>query len=260
MHHLLNLILGLILGVLAIALPGCSSIEMKMPANRFDSPEASGKTFKGHVDPVTIQGANHLTIVNDYTRVPPVTDSPQLSRSEVNYQFGAGMGLIDRLDMDVKIPASGPALIGLKYQLLGDTAAEAKPENISLAVTAAAGYGGDSGDSKQLLGNVASQFTMQEWSFDTAVIAGFRTMPWMLIFGGPFYTTYSVSGDITQPAGGSTNFHFAGIGNQLGLSGGAEFELKHILLKSSVSVAHANYNNANPITSVYGGFLFGIRW
>ena len=107
-------------------------IHSRTVANRFDSPEASGGLTKGHAEG-GVEGGEDYYITADATQVPVNLSNPYFQRSDWDAFLSGGLGVMDRMDVDVKIHFNSDSVIQAKYQFLGDTRIHAKEGNFSLA-------------------------------------------------------------------------------------------------------------------------------
>jgi hypothetical protein len=236
---------------------GCP-IRVNVPINRFDSPETRGRFGKVHGD-FGVQGTSKLTVVPDYTASPPVTNSRSFTDTSGGVRLAFGMGLMRRMDLDVKLPLPGPGTIQLKYQLLGAPESEAARGNTSLAITAAVGSEVTSGGNARSDGTYSSQDTYDHRGsyFDVAAILGRRLFDSVMVYGGPFRTAVGYDGTIDQ-AGGQ-KYSYSGATLQRGVNLGLQVAHRRavVRLESALSLATDGSARRSGFT---GGFVLGYRW
>lgn len=241
---------------ISVFLNGCA-IKTRIPANRFETPEARGEQWHGSVYG-SIQGATEITLVPDYTRQPPRTNSPEIDRGYM-IRPGVDLGVVERLDVSIKTPLEAPWTISAKYQFLGETEASAGEQNFSLAASMALGYNSDEAKDKDLISGVESEHETEVTSFDAAVIAGYRFHEKAMVYGGPFFTAYSADGEITQPVSSGAKHRFEGSGRQYGVNVGIRFHFGRFLLMLEEAYVNASYE-AHKKVGFYTGVLAGFRW
>ena len=237
---------------------GCA-ISTTQYANRFDTPEATGRSFEGHLGG-GLEGGNQLTIVPDVTASPPDT-TPSWGRADNIFNLGAGMGILPRLDADLKLAGNSPLLAQLKYQILGDTMLDADEGNLSLAVTAGVASGSNSSTGGSTFGGLTYNYQMSETFYDFAAILGYRFTAAALLYGGPFFTTHSYSVTLTQTQNGTTSiFPISSSFNQRGANLGFRVNASRAYFMLEGAWASATTAASNTSSAFYGGVVGGFRW
>lgn len=231
-----------VLAAVLVFVSGCSSISMKIPANRFDSPEVRGQPLKGFVDGVTLQGSTEAILVKDFTAVPPTTNVQELGRSDLDYMIGGGLGVHERFDIIAKLPNDSPFQLGAKFQALGEPELSAKKGNFSLGITLTGAIGSDSGNGKQVFGNnPETHYELNMSGFDTSVVTGYRIHDQLMFYGGPAFTYLYGSGEVTQPAGTANVYTFSGTSRQFAINIGVQADFGAFSFKLSEAWANAQF-------------------
>ncbi|MEW6056388.1 MAG: hypothetical protein AB1540_07220 [Bdellovibrionota bacterium] len=250
----------ILLLLLALTLiSACTSVRVDMPANRFESPETNGALLKGHIEPAALQGINEVVLVEDYTRRPPRNDTPEFSESDYAYRFSAGIGVLERLDVDLRVHEESPTMLGVKYQFLGEPRAKEVSSDFKLAVSAGAGAGNRKGSSTDTLFTQSGQYDVDFLAFDLAVILGYRLTPAILFYGGPFAYWLDADGEIAQPAAGGTTYPLDGSGREFGTNLGVQFDLGPLLIKLEEAWAMAQFG-VHKRAHYHTGLLLGFQW
>src|SRR6185437_5476049 len=179
----------LVLSALPLAAGCAHPITTHLPANRFDSPEAAGVRFKGDIA-AGLEGGNQWDITQDLDQSPPSFANPGFDTSQADAVMTGDLGLLDRLDVGLKVRFDTTSLAEVKYQILGDPRVTAKDGNFSLAVTAAGGTGTRDENNQTSLqdSGVVANDTITETDMDFALIGGYRPSDLALLYSGGAFT------------------------------------------------------------------------
>lgn len=184
---------------------------------RFDSPELEGPS-KNAAFSFGLQSYNEAELSSDTQTVPVHTEATKFSQFFTNTRDdGFFETLFDysylymkfsyALDIPLELSFRFPDRLGLKYQILGPRAGEAKAGDFSFAFTTS--YANRSSTSSigasPSTTPTDSSVEMSRSIVDFAAIAGFRISNKVLLYGGPFilYTPY----EVTQILNTSTATH-----------------------------------------------------
>lgn len=216
----------------ALGAAGCTTLHAELPANRFESPEVNGTNHRFGIQG-SIGAAHNYQIVPDASARPPDFSAPSIDDDGL-VGLGASFGLVDALDIAVKGTfGPSPTLFQVKYQLFGATHREAQEGDVSLAITGAVGGGRNTkaGDQSGVFGPGGHNWngSVEEKTTDVAIIAGERIAKHFLMYGGLFYSNYTInstldqqeSDDHTSPA---MSYSSTTTGYQKGINGGIEFQ------------------------------------
>ena len=189
-------------------LSGCSTgpVNIALSMNRLDSPEANGKLFAGRVHGGH-RSEHKITLTPDYGIFLINSSKPDIN-SVSQWGMGGGLGLLDRLDGDVKLEADTPAIVQLKYQLFGATRREAPKSGFSAAVTAGYGHESQGASGETFLGTQRGTYSLKGSLYDFSLILGYRFNEETLLYGGPAATFVEYQGD--QALFGQASTHFGG--------------------------------------------------
>jgi hypothetical protein len=250
--------LGILVLVSGCALP----VHTRTVANRFDSPEASGRLGKGHAEG-GFDGGQDFFISSDATQTPPDLSHPAFGRSDFDAVTSAGVGLLDRLDVDLKLHLNSDLIFQAKYQLLGDTELNAKAGNFSMAFTAGVGGHSDKDSTADVdfstsgsSSHITSSYDMSSTDYEFAAILGYRLNESVLIYTSPYFARRLYSGTIYQT---SSSYAFSGTLNHWGECLGVGLAASHFQMKVEYA---ADYASSMGIKR-FGGFvgaIFGFRW
>lgn len=238
--------------ILAFA-PGCAVVA-KLPMNRFESPEATGRLL-GAEGQVGYQGRNEVVLTNNTAVKGPSFTDPSVETPSHRLMAEGAVGLLERLDVNLTLPA---ARLGAKYQLLGSPHDKADKGNTSIAVSAGVGFSHDDDSSPTLAPNslASSQSTYQldETQWDFALVGGWRAGSDVLIYGGPFTvldnarTTYTpFTGGVVQNQSGTIKSY----GVNIGLQGSIE----KVFFRVEGAGTKTKLGNANIGRATYGAFV-----
>jgi hypothetical protein len=242
--------------VVLAMLAGCG-INTHLPASRLESPETHGRPLAFGAD-LGIQGSNSLSVTPDYTDTPVDTERPSYSRSSADVKFGASVGLAERFDVSIKTAWDSPLQLQGKYQVLGEPQRTAKAGNSSLAVTAAIGNHNQSGSSSGFDGD-DDAYEMTANMLDTSVIAGYRFSDFGLVFGGPFFQKYWISGTHTLDDGPEVPYDLGAY--QYGVNIAVNFKLsQHFQLVLEGVFAESRANDGQVSSGFLGGHLAFVQF
>jgi hypothetical protein len=225
--------------IVASAASGCT-LGLNLNANRFDSPETRGGRLRGHLDALNLQGSNTLQVVPSLTANPLQINAPSFDRSNLSYRVSGGVGVFEDFDLDLKIPWHAPVLLQAKYQLLGAHELSAQAGNFALAISGGAGLTQPSGDLSDPVTGVNGKYDLSFTTYDLALIAGYRAQDAILVYGGPFFTSLSYSGTLTQSGAVTALFPLSGSATQNGVNLGVQFDSVIAAIKIEEAWAHAN--------------------
>lgn len=265
MHHRARLItLGLIT---ATAGSGCATYML--PASHLETPEARGKPNSGRVELFAIQMGTDLLGDAEYVTFEPdeetkVADPPVYRTGQaLAGAFGFVMGLDEKIDVGVRIPAQAPLALRFKYQLSGKPETEAAKGNFSTAIAASPGI---------LLGENEGR-TTTFFSGDIAFIAGYRVRDRHLLILTPFFNFGSISGvpttvaqstettptTTTGGANASTGPGASASATQYGGALGYQYDIDALIFRTEVAYALGKVGTPE-INGVFVGALLGMRF
>jgi hypothetical protein len=199
---------------------GCA-ISTNLPANRLETPETYGESLALGAD-LGVQGGNSLQFSDDY-HATPITDTPVYVRSNLGLKLGATIGVLRRLDFGLKLGLNTNSMLQAKLQLLGEHQRDAGEGNFSLAITGAVGYAGAEESGTDLFDSQVDSYSLDSYMFDGAVIAGYRVLDGVLIYGGPFVQRYEI--DIAHELDGMS-YGYAGTTYQSGANLGFGYSIE----------------------------------
>lgn len=255
---MLELMKKLIFVLCLLSLASCST-NVRTLGSRMISPESQGELGKGAID-ARIQGNmnSKLNFANDKT-------NNHLERGVPTYALGLGgyVGILRKLDVYAIAPLNDAAgVLGLKYQLLGDTKKEAKKGNFSVSV--AAGFGNNSSEATSgdltYNGDNVKKLSTDRDTVEGGLIAGYRWTDNILNYVNAYYVNQHVSGKVTTDSGVlvSAPYHY----NQNGqiYSTGFIFYNNRLQLKVDFShmVSSWAQTGSHSASTVNGGI--GLSW
>lgn len=251
----MRLVRLLLVGVAPLFFSSCV-ILFNHPVNRFDSPEALGERWKAHFD-AGLGGSNSVILTPNTDTTPVSSVSPSFERDDALTRLQFGLGILERLDFDIKgsLSSKEPVIVQAKYQLLGEPRAHAADGNFALAVTAGLGLmrGSGSGESTS---TSPTRYDLHGSGVDAALIAGYRFNSAVSIYGGGFFTAFGYSGSQTLSTG--TVSPFDGSSQQLGGNLGVDFGFERVRFKlegAEGSVSAGGRSAQEPYLGLLGSFF-----
>ena len=197
-------IVALILPIFALlTITSCSrlksSVLVPINSTRFDSPEMSTQ-----VENVTV-GLNGVTptkllLVPEIGAIPLVTDSVRVKKEAKTPELSFHLAVPVYKRIEVSIDIHGR--VQLKSQIFGQNRRNAQTGNLSGAISVA--YNHSSEKVKEVDANWVennSHEVQYSWSLDTYhynLVFGYRPLKNTIIYAGPRYTNYSLSGELSQ--------------------------------------------------------------
>src|SRR5262245_46378428 len=104
-----------------LALTGCA--HYYLPASQLETPETLGPEQVARLEILGIQSGTDLVSEPQIQPTDPETGKtpdPTLEATPANYTFGAWININPQLDIGVRFEPYAPALVRVKYQLMGD--------------------------------------------------------------------------------------------------------------------------------------------
>ncbi len=235
------------------------AIKVKVPANRFDSPETMGGHFRIKLNG-GIGGTHSVLLTEDYLTKAPDTTNPTHERSTF-LRLGGGLSILENLDVEIR---NFNQLLG-KYQLAGDSRQRAQAGNFALSVTGTIGYQSSKETGTPLSsGNKSITVKMTEVLLDAGLISGYRVADWLLLYGGPvvsrkqFWGTYQP----TSTANVTTSSEFSGGVMSFGGNLGLELGIPAFQFRTEVAYTDVKLGNLKTGRAYFGveiAVVFGGR-
>jgi len=206
---------------------GCANLQTTLPTTRFESSEVPGHLHARFT--VGAGTAEDITITNDASLRPVVFNEYITQSAELLAKASLGLG--ERFEISVKGALPSSILTKGKFQFVGDPAANAKEGNFSITITAGIGdsYLGKSGDQNGTFGPGGYNWSAYVGTviYDVGLIAGYRPSDRFIIYGGPFFSAYSLYGSINQAQSDNglspaQNYPLSGNGTSYGGNLGAQ--------------------------------------
>ncbi|NUM88904.1 MAG: hypothetical protein HUU37_06855, partial [Bdellovibrionales bacterium] len=167
---------------LALVLSSCSTV-VRLPVNRFESPEAMGQPGAAKVELAT-QTTGDVTLTNDPVRTAPNVANPTIGAGRRVRLLG-GYSVADIFDLEYQPP------IGFRgrVQLLGAPFKSAKSGNFSLATSL--GLLLSYNQEPDYLESGPKVLSLNETMIDFSVITGYRVADPLLVYGSIFWVNNS---------------------------------------------------------------------
>ncbi len=171
--------------LIAIFLSSCAQ-RIKVPINRFLSPEAIGKGAE-----VEYREVGYSSGVLDFANNN--TDNPLLMGKASDTEFYLGLGVAERADIFVRVPEESSSLLGIKVQILGDPAKAAK---VGHALAFTLGMGSERDKFNQIFTiDLKSDVT------DYSIVHGYRMNPFFMVYEGVSISNYRFAGTVKGATG-----------------------------------------------------------
>jgi hypothetical protein len=245
-----------------VALSGCA-INLNLSTVRFETPETQGLGGAGEVG-VGEQIGTELQVVADTTSSP--IDQTNAYNAIGITPFKAEVGLLDRLDIGLSASSStaaSPISLKAKYQFIGEPRRTSDPGNFSMAATLAGGIAYKSGtdESEDIFSTnqTIANYTLHAWDVDGALLFGYRSQSWLMVYGGPFYTHYGYSGWVQQSGESTDQLNFSGAVNEEGVDVGLSFEGQQFAIRPEFSMAACQSTGSSGL-SVASGVMVLFHW
>lgn len=196
--------------VSALLLSSCA-LNYKMPDNRFETSETTGKLWGVRAFTGVGNGKN-IEISPDFSQTWADPSHPDLERENF-FTLGGELGLHERIDIGLQYVSDLGTLLKGKYQFIG------KSGQVGFQSSVAAHAGGGSEDMSE------SNHTPTKASLDNSVvggdlIVGYRFNKVVLVYSSLFYDSFSY--DIEQTRGADTR-KFEGKSANIGGTFGTSF-------------------------------------
>lgn len=226
------------------------------------SPEAQGKFLSGSVDiRLSSTKEDEWSFTNDDVKKP-------FDGERDTYKISGmiDLGLLNRLDFVYLDYLSGSTvgILGLKFQILGDTRKDAKKGNFSLSLFAGGGANEDSVDnSDNDLSNFTSNVDKLEYEVDhqdLGLIIGYRWSDSLLHYFNAYYFHENIKGKVTTD-GSLDRAKFKDSQDGMIYSSGVILDLgPNWFLKGDFSHMTSKWSSTRGFTSnaVNGGV--GVHW
>jgi len=210
-HNLKTIALfGSVLALSACAVTG--PVDLGMPQNRLDSPEAYGAFGAGRIHG-GLRSTHKVNLTSDYgTKL--ISNSQPGIESVSDLGIGLGLGLLSFIDLDLHDNFGAKGYTQLKVQVLGKNRRESKPGNFSFSLLGA--YASNTIDSEkgsgfyniftgQYSGGTAT-YGLQSNYAHLGFVTGYKIDENFLGYGGYTKGWTSYSGSQTLLNGNSGNF------------------------------------------------------
>ncbi|OFZ80937.1 MAG: hypothetical protein A2583_03565 [Bdellovibrionales bacterium RIFOXYD1_FULL_53_11] len=243
------------LAVLALpALLSCAH-QYNLPANKFESPEVSGRRYKPQIELPVLQTGPQLLIKPNASASAAENSTPKLTSFALNYALGFAAGLDERVDAGARIQPNGPVAFRGRYQFYGNPSATADPGNIAAALSAGSGI-------SMVADTVGANDSRMDttafyYKFDVGLSAGGRISRKLLIYLGGSFDYYGYGGSIKPLSGPGASF--SGSAMQLALHGGLRFNYDAFFLHLEASKASTTSGKINNLM-YYPGVVAGMQF
>lgn len=170
-------------------LMGCAQ-RIKVPINRFHSPETIGKGTEVEYRETGVS-SGVLDFAGNSTQ-----NSLIMAKGSIT-EFYLGLGIAERADIFVRVPKESSSLVGIKVQLLGSAS---KASEVGHKMSFLMGMGSERDEFDQTLTiSLKSQVT------DFSLVHGYRLSPHMMIYDGFSISDYHFEGAVQGATGLSSN-------------------------------------------------------
>lgn len=220
---------------------------IKLPNNRFDSPETLGKERNVKIE-VAGERNSAIELSSDITGRQINISDPKIDE-EYRMRLGAGVGILE--DLDIELRATNG--LRVKYQVLGDPRSKADTGNIPLAATVGLGYVSEE-YSVSGVPTGSGRASIKEYIIDGALISGYRISKQVLFYGGGFYTRDKFHGDFSF---GSVTGTYSSAARLYGGNWGAELGEEKVQFKIEMSHAIARAGSSKSSSNNYSG---AVSW
>lgn len=232
----------------SLLLSACpNEIRVPLKTARFQLPEVSERIFSSNISINQHTGSDVVIVENADQSPPDDKTSYVTSAGDIVTGGDAAITILPRTEISLSY-ARGTYLIGGKVQVLGPAREQSSKGDLSFAVSA--GYGYNQIDETDDSGRLRWKANYEVKALDASAILGYRVGQRWLLYGGPFYQSYDVSGKLHQlnsTTGASMGeFNIDSSGHFYGLNFGFEFFLnqnRKFSLLTEGSRGTANFKN-----------------
>lgn len=196
-----EILMLIIFGV--VSLSSCTqlkkSVIVPITSPRFESPELSDK-FENITIGVDGVSQTKIIVVPEIGEEPLTTDSVHLKTDSHTPELSLHLSLPIYRRMEVSIDTYGRIL--LRSQIFGQNRQNAQAGNLSGAFSV--GYNNSSNKVKEVDADWTSNNSHEvnyHWNLDSFhynFVLGYRPLNNVILYGGPRYTNYSLSGELQQ--------------------------------------------------------------
>lgn len=188
---------------LALLATSCSTtIDFKVPGNRFHSPEVSGDTLNGKFQ--IGYGKAHkfetATLYGDSIFSSSATKDTEGRIKEGHaLSYDVNVGIIEQLDFYSRATADSAHMYGLKYQILGD----ASSEGHKLTIMASYGTGSDTESSQRVVGDSSERIYKADLdikAWEAELIYGYRFHKNILGYVNLNYASFDTETFLSSPS------------------------------------------------------------
>lgn len=224
------------------------ALNYKMPDNRFETSETTGKLWGAHLY-AGVGNGKDITLSSSYSQTWVDTNNPDLSRENF-ITLGGDLGLHERIDVGLQYISDLGTVVKGKYQLIGKSGVE----GFQTSIAAHAG-----GGSEEMSENyhTPTKAKLDNSVIGVDVIAGYRFNKIVLMYMSFFHDSFSY--DIEQTRGTDTR-KYEGKSKNTGGTLGASFLFGNTLeLTAEYSGANAKSAKNSLWNNSFGGVL-GFRF
>ena len=219
--------------------------RIKVPINRFLSPEAIGKGAQ-----VDYHKTGFSSGVLDFTGNS--TSNPLIMGTSSDEEFYLGLGISNNADIFVRIPEESSSMLGIKVQILGSPGKKPSAGN-QLSFTLAMGNERDSFDQTFNI-DLKSEVT------DYSLVHGYRISPGMMIYDGISVSTYSFEGTIEGSTGLDSSTLDYRAKNIIGAHAGLMMGGQGFNLKLEYATQKIKWSNTDEKLLQFFGMALSVGW
>lgn len=182
--------------VATLFLSAClNEIRIPLKTARLQLPEVSERMFAGNVA-LNQQTGSDVVIVQDADRTPPDDRNTYVTTADGPVTGGdAAVTILPRTEVSLSY-ARGIYMVGGKAQILGPSREQSAKGDVSLAVSV--GYGRAQISDSETGNSLRWKANYDVTILDSSAVLGYRVGRRWLLYGGPFYQSYDVSGKLHQ--------------------------------------------------------------
>ncbi len=245
--------------VLVLILTSACSVRIHHTVNRFTTAESSGEERAGGFS-VGFTGTDTAEFSEPKQSSETVTSSLDKRRwyTKDYRETKVGgdtsglfyVGAAERLDFAIRTSFFSPLAVEARYQLLGDSAKNAKQGNFALLTSAALGT-----SSYGLSGTSYSGYLdVTEYLYDVAIISSYRVSDDVLVYSGPFAIVHTMQATVKHQLDYDPYIKYGARMQTLGWNFGLQYMLKRLRVMPEISYTQNQCENAKM-----AGIQFGMH-
>jgi hypothetical protein len=239
-----------------IFLVSCAQIELKTPSARFISPESSGRSLAYGFQMMQQSGTEAKVNI-----VANELDKVELSNTASPLAFSGYVGVLENLDIIYYNYVDSASMLGVKYQIFGDSKEKAKEGSKSLSVTLGGGGQTQTTTSDNIFDEKVDETELDQNLVDASVIYGYRIKDYILLYSSFHISNHTANLKIvsnSDPAldGASETYATTNYGLSLGSTIYTKNKKAHLSIEASAQRVNWTHSEEKTFGYISGALGF----